>query len=54
MMRRQRTDLPPDAEFSPTKEEIAQFMDRLDVRGLRFLRQIALGLEEEEEEVSLH
>jgi hypothetical protein len=45
MLRRQRTDVPPDAELSPTGEEVAQFVLRLDVRGVRELRRIALGME---------
>jgi hypothetical protein len=47
MLRRQRTDHSPDAELSPTQEEVAQFIERLDLRGLRKLRWIALKLEDE-------
>jgi hypothetical protein len=47
MLRQQRTDQPPDAELLPTQEEVAQFIERLDVRGLRKLRWIAQELEDE-------
>jgi hypothetical protein len=42
---RQRTDLPPGAVLSPTVEEIAQFVEGLDLRGARELRRIALAME---------
>jgi hypothetical protein len=44
MLQWQRIDLPLDAELSPTNEEVVQFIERLDVRGLRTLRRIALGM----------
>jgi hypothetical protein len=45
MMRRQRTDLPADAAIEPSKDDVIEFIERLDVRGLRELRRVARKLE---------
>jgi hypothetical protein len=46
MMRRPRTDLPDDdAPLKLGIEDVKEFIERLDVRGLRELLRVAKGLE---------
>ena len=45
MMRRRRTDLPDDAAMDLTRKEVVEFIESLDVHGLRELRRVAKGLE---------